>query len=79
METGVSTWSVPKCYKQGKKSVESELCTGGCEDRTWACEAEEYPLLEAVTRERLMKTQQAGRGLAGAVVICELWILVVTL
>jgi hypothetical protein len=32
-------------------------------------EAEEFPLLEAVARERLVKTQQAGKGLAGAVVI----------
>jgi hypothetical protein len=37
------------------------------------------PLLEAVTRERLVKTQQAGKGLAGAVVICELWRLAVAL
>jgi hypothetical protein len=32
-------------------------------------EAEEFPLLEAVVRERLVKTQQAGKGLAGVVVI----------
>jgi hypothetical protein len=30
------------------------------------------PLLEAVARE-LLQTQQAGKGFAGAVVICELW------
>jgi hypothetical protein len=36
-------------------------------------EAEESLLLETVARERLMKTRHAGRGLAGAVVICELW------
>jgi hypothetical protein len=42
-------------------------------------EAEESPLLEAVARERLVKTQQAGKGLAGAVVICELWRLAVAL
>jgi hypothetical protein len=35
--------------------------------------AEKIPLLEAVARERLVKTQQAGKGLAGAVLICELW------
>jgi hypothetical protein len=35
-------------------------------------EAEESPLLEAVIMERLVKTQQAGKDLAGAVVICEL-------
>jgi hypothetical protein len=37
-----------------------------------SAEAEESPLLEAVARERLVKTQQAGKGLTGAVVICEL-------
>jgi hypothetical protein len=36
-------------------------------------EAEEFSLLEAVTRERLVKTEQAGKGLAGAVVICKVW------
>jgi hypothetical protein len=33
----------------------------------------EFPLLEAVTREQLVKTLQAGKGLAGAIVICEMW------
>jgi hypothetical protein len=33
--------------------------------RTSAWEAEEFPLLEAVARERLMKTQQAGKRLSG--------------
>jgi hypothetical protein len=28
-------------------------------------------VLEAIAREWLVKTQQAGKGLAGAVVICE--------
>jgi hypothetical protein len=36
-------------------------------------EAEESPLLEAVARERLLEAQQAGKDLAGAVVICEVW------
>jgi hypothetical protein len=35
--------------------------------------------LGAATRERLVKRQQAGKGLAGAVVICELWTLAVAL
>jgi hypothetical protein len=39
-----------------------EFCTGGCEDRTRAPEAQESPQLEDVTRERLMKTQQAGKS-----------------
>jgi hypothetical protein len=47
-----------------------EFCTGGCEDRVWAHEAEESALLEAIARERLVKTQQVGKGLVDAVVIC---------
>jgi hypothetical protein len=42
-------------------------------------EAEKSPLSEASAREELVKTQQAGIGLAGAVVICELWRLAVAL
>jgi hypothetical protein len=34
-------------------------------------EAEESPLLEAITRDQLVRTQQAENGLARAVVICE--------
>jgi hypothetical protein len=33
---------------------------------------EQSPLLEAIAREWLVKTQQAGKGLVGAVVISEL-------
>jgi hypothetical protein len=29
-------------------------------------------MLEAIAREQMMKEEQAGKGLAGAVVICEL-------
>jgi hypothetical protein len=36
-------------------------------------EAEEFSLLEAATRARLEKTQQAGIFLTFAVVISELW------
>jgi hypothetical protein len=42
-------------------------------------EAVESPLLETIARERLVKTQQAIKGLEGAVVICELWRLAVML
>jgi hypothetical protein len=55
-----------------------EFCIKGSKDRAWACEAEESPLLVAVTRKWLVKTQ-AGKALAGAGVICELWILAVAL
>jgi hypothetical protein len=47
--------------------------TGGYEERNLASEVEKSPLLEAVARERLVKTQQAEKSSADAVVICELW------
>jgi hypothetical protein len=42
-------------------------------------EAEESPLLEAVTRKRLLKTLQAGKDLVFAAVICNVWRLAVAL
>jgi hypothetical protein len=48
-----------------------DFCKGGCEDRIWACEAKESPLLEATAREQMVKTQQAGEGFTGALVICK--------
>jgi hypothetical protein len=68
----------------------SQFCTGGYEEKisvgreppfreNLSAEAEESPLLEAVTRERLVKTQQAGRDLACAVVICKVWRLAMAL
>jgi hypothetical protein len=42
-------------------------------------EAENFPLLEAVTRERLVKTQQAGKDLTCAVVIYKVWRLAMAL
>jgi hypothetical protein len=44
-----------------------------------SAEAEESPLLEAFARKRLLKTQQAVKGLAGVVVICEFWKLAMAL
>jgi hypothetical protein len=70
-----STWSVPRCYKQETKSVKWQFCEG----RTGTREAEGSPLLETATRERLVKTNKAGKGSAGAVVICELWRLAMAL
>jgi hypothetical protein len=72
-------WSVPRCYKQGTRLEISQFYTGVCEERTWGREGKESPVLEAVAREGLVKTQQFGKGLAGAVVICELWRLAVAL
>jgi hypothetical protein len=51
----------------------AQFCTRGCEERMCTCEAEGSPLLEALVRKRLIKTQQAGKNLADAVAICELW------
>jgi hypothetical protein len=53
--------------------VTAEFCTNGCDKRAPAREAEESPLLEAVARELLVKTQQAGKCLASAVVNCKVW------
>jgi hypothetical protein len=36
-------------------------------------EAEAYPLLEAVAREQLLKTEHDGKDLLCAVVICKAW------
>jgi hypothetical protein len=44
-----------------------------------AVETEESPLLEAVTREWLVKTQEAGKDLVCALVICKVWRLVMAL
>jgi hypothetical protein len=72
-------WSMARCYKQGAKKIVKQFCTEGCENRTWAREAEESPLLEVIAREWLVKTQKAENGLESAVVICELWRLAVAL
>jgi hypothetical protein len=40
---------------------------------------EEFPLFEAVAWKWLVKTQQAAKRLAGAVVICKVWRLAVAL
>jgi hypothetical protein len=42
-------------------------------------EAEESPLLEAVTRERLVKRQQVGKDLGCAVVLWKVWRLAMAL
>jgi hypothetical protein len=36
-------------------------------------EAEESPLLEAVVKELLMKSQHTGKRLSGVVMICKVW------
>jgi hypothetical protein len=70
LETVFSTGSVQSDYKEANWGyivtcrLIVEFCNGGCGDRTWAREAEESPLLEAVARERLVKTQQAGERLS---------------
>jgi hypothetical protein len=44
-----------------------------------SAEAEECPQLEAVTKKRLVKTLQAGKYLACALVICKVWRLAIAL
>jgi hypothetical protein len=78
----LSVWALPRSCKEENwgnqvSSVrESEEESVGREWRfreDLSAEAEEPPLLAAVTRERLEKAKQAGKGLADAVAICELW------
>jgi hypothetical protein len=68
-----------RLWRKELVSVEWRFCTGVYENRNWARDAEVSPLLEAIVRERLVKTQQAGRGLTGAVLICKLLRLAVAL
>jgi hypothetical protein len=82
-----SAWSMPRYYKQGtglelgqlvceeKTYLAQEYAVGrgppfGEEMNT---EAEESLLLEAITMKCLVKALQAGKDLACAVVICEVW------
>jgi hypothetical protein len=44
-----------------------------------SAKAEESSLLEAVTKQRPLKTQKAGKSLAGDVVVCKAWRLAVAL
>jgi hypothetical protein len=57
----VSAREVEKIWRYGSVDGWQEFCTGGY-DKIYAHEAEESPLLEAVARERLIKTQQAGKS-----------------
>jgi hypothetical protein len=61
-----------RCYNKGSWSYDFSCEYYLPAGNGVSTEAEESPLLEAVTRERLVKTQLAGKGLAGDVVICEL-------
>jgi hypothetical protein len=44
-----------------------------------SAKAEESPVLEVVTKERLVNTLQAGEDLVFAAVICKLWKLAMAL
>jgi hypothetical protein len=70
------------CYKQRKRLELSQFCTGVYEEKSWKgttiqwgleCGSWWISLSEAVTRERLANTQQAGNDLACNVVICKVW------
>jgi hypothetical protein len=69
-------WAVPRCYMEDKwgnwvgwKPASNEI----------SVEAEESPPLEAITKEWLVNTQQAGKNLVHAVVICKVWSLAIAL
>jgi hypothetical protein len=65
-------WFVPRCYKEAnwsnrqsvvRETVKTSLsqCNREPAGNKVRAEAEEYPLLEAVTREQLLKTQQTEK------------------
>jgi hypothetical protein len=78
--TVLSARAVPRSYKEDSwgnqvRSVR-EYSSVGRElpfRKDLSTEAEESPLLEAFTRERLVKTQQTVKDLAGGVMICKVW------
>jgi hypothetical protein len=60
---------VEKTRKLVRNGRQPENCVAGYSlDKK---EAEDFSLLETVARERLVKTQQAGKGLVFAAVICK--------
>jgi hypothetical protein len=85
----LSVRAVPRSYKEDKWGQQDQFCTGVCDEKSvgrepafredLSAETEEYPLLEAVTRELLVKTRQARKDLACAMVICKVWRLAMTL
>jgi hypothetical protein len=58
--------------------TDKEFCTGGSDRSTRERKLKIF-LLEAVARERLLKTQQAGKFSAGALVNCKVLISAVAL
>jgi hypothetical protein len=56
--------------ESGKKRVSWK---GAAEREDLSAETEESPLLEAITRKRHVKAQQAGKDLSCVVVICKVW------
>jgi hypothetical protein len=64
--------SVREAEKTGA-IIDSSVVGYSPDSNNVSTEAKKSPLLEAVARERLVKTQQAGEYLAGGVVIFVLW------
>jgi hypothetical protein len=49
----------------------TEFCTEGCDKGPEHVKLKNFHGYSPFSRERLVKTQQAGKGLAGAVVNCK--------
>jgi hypothetical protein len=45
--------------------LRDEFYMGGYEERNWACEVEDSPLLEAIAREQLIKAEKRLNGCCG--------------
>jgi hypothetical protein len=85
----MSARAVPRSYKEDNLGNQISSVTGSAKKKSvgreppfredLSAEAEESPLLQAVTRERLVIRQHVGRDLVCVVVICKMWRLAMVL
>jgi hypothetical protein len=74
-----SAREVEKRQRYSQLAVDEEFCMGGSDKRTWAWESEEFPLLEAVARVWLSRSQQAQKSHSECYGDSEMLILAVAL
>jgi hypothetical protein len=75
----VAVQSIQRDYKEGNWSKNSSVGREPPFREDFRTDAEEQPLLEAITRNCLVKTLQAGKDSAYAAVICKVWKLMIVL
>jgi hypothetical protein len=72
LEVAFSAWSVPRSYLEDSwgDQIDKSSAWEAVKIEPQCIKLKNPPLLEATAREWLVKTQQVGKGLACAVVIC---------